>query len=447
MSERARICLVEDDELLGESLCERFLIEGLPYEWFKDRRSATLALARRKFSIVLCDLRLPDGSGADIFQSLDPITRPPFVFMTGFGSIDEAVGLLRAGAADFLTKPFDLDSLMARVERLRGAPAAEADDPELGISPLMRKIEALLTRLAETLEPVLISGESGVGKEVVARMVHERAAKHRGGDWVAVNCGAIPETLIEAELFGYVRGAFTGAARAHKGLIEQANGGTLFLDEIGDMPLSVQVRLLRVLQDRKVMRIGAETTTPVDFRLVCATHRDLPAMVRKEQFREDLYYRIKVITVHIPPLRERREDILWLAERMLTELRQSAKAPLAQLNLEAQQALFAHVWPGNVRELNHLLRRALALSTGPVLSAADFFPTEDQSLGDSQPDASRSLSEHLELSERAFLIAMLREHKGAISEAAARMGISRKTLWEKMRRYRIEKQQFGNVEA
>ncbi|MBA3595946.1 MAG: sigma-54-dependent Fis family transcriptional regulator [Methylibium sp.] len=441
MSATNKICLVEDDELLGETLCERFRIEGLPADWFKTGREALLALERRRYALAICDLRLPDMSGAAIFEALDAAKRPPFVFMTGFGSIDEAVGLLKAGAVDFVTKPFDLDQLMARVHGFCAAAPAGRDEPLLGISPSMRKIEALTDRLAESVESVLISGESGVGKEVIAALLHRKGGKHRTGEWVAVNCAGIPEALIEAELFGYVRGAFTGAARAHRGLIEQANGGTLFLDEIGDMPLGMQSRLLRVLQERKVTRIGAESATPVDFRLVCATHRDLPAMVRAGLFREDLYYRINVITVAAPPLRERREDIVWLADRMLAELGSSNTRPSCRLTLEAQQALFTHGWPGNVRELNHVLRRALALGAGPVLQAADLFPAAPGSAA--QSPAGRvggSLNEHMETAERAFVIAVLREHKGLVTEAATRLGISRKTLWEKMRRYGIDRQ-------
>lgn len=437
------ICLVEDDELLGETLCERFRIEGLRFEWFKEGQTALLSLERRRFAVVLCDLRLPGLSGTEIFEALDPDTRPPFIFMTGFGSIDEAVGLLKAGAADFITKPFDLDQLMARIHRYCQAAPPDVDTPILGISPPMRKIDTLLTRLTDSTEPVLVCGESGVGKEVVARLLHDRSRRTRGGEWVAVNCAAIPEALIEAELFGYVRGAFTGAARAHRGFVEQANGGTLFLDEIGDMPLSMQSRLLRTLQDRRVTRIGAESSTPVDFRLICATHRDLPAMVRAGQFREDLYYRINVITVQVPPLRDRREDILWLADRMLDELR-PGRRQRGGLSLAAQQALFSHAWPGNVRELNHLLRRALALGAGPHLDATDLFADADAAPAESTALAAdtRSLSEHLERTERAFLIDTLQTHRGAITEAAARLGISRKTLWEKMRRHGIDKQQF-----
>ena len=441
MSTTMKVCLVEDDALLGESLSERFRIEGLPFEWFREALPAQLALERRRYGVVLCDLRLPDLSGAELFESIDPAARPPFIFMTGFGSIDEAVGLLKSGAADFITKPFDLDQLMVRVHAFCAAAPAEVQDASLGLSPPMRKIETMLERLAESMEPVLICGESGAGKEVVARRLHAFSTARRGGEWVAVNCAAIPEALIEAELFGYVRGAFTGASRAHRGFVEQANGGTLFLDEIGDMPLHMQSRLLRALQERRITRIGAESSTPVDFRLMCATHRDLPAMVRAGQFREDLYYRINVITLQVPPLRDRREDILWFADRMLQELQRGGRRKA--LSLGAQQALFAHPWPGNVRELNHVLRRALALGSGAVIEATDLFEQTHAQLSDAGTEVARSLGEHLEVAERAFLVDALQAHRGAVAEAAARLGISRKTLWEKMRRHGIDKQQFG----
>ncbi|HEX6704865.1 MAG TPA: sigma-54 dependent transcriptional regulator [Albitalea sp.] len=448
MTATRSICLVEDDELLGETLCERFRIDGLAFDWYRGGRDALIALECRHYAAVLCDLRLPDTSGQAIFESLDTMGRPPFVFMTGFGSIDEAVALLKAGAVDFVTKPFDLDQLMLRMHRLCGDDLSSEEAPVLGISPSMRKIEALLARLEDSVEPVLITGESGVGKEVVARLLHDRSSEQRPGEWIVVNCAAIPEGLIEAELFGYVKGAFTGAVRQHRGFIEQANGGTLFLDEIGDMPLPMQTRLLRVLQERKITRIGAESPTPVDFRLICATHRDLAAMVRVGQFREDLYYRINVIGINVPPLRDRREDILWLADRMLSELPRRAKASAPQLSLAAQQALYASAWPGNARELNHVLRRAVALSSSQTLDTIDLF---GEAAPDKSADASRtveevpkSLSDHLETSERAFLIATLRDFGGAVGEAATRLGISRKTLWEKMKRHGIDRRQIAS---
>ena len=440
MSKDTAICLIEDDALLGETLSDRFRMEGLGFDWHRTGESAALSFVRRKYSVVLCDLRLPDMSGKDLFDSLEPAERPPFIFMTGFGTIDEAVSLLKSGAEDFVTKPFDLDALMQRLSRLVATAPPLETGPVLGLSPSMRKIETLIERLTDSIEPVLITGESGVGKEVVSRLLHERSRPQRIGEWVAVNCAALPEGLIEAELFGYTRGAFTGAARAHKGLIEQANGGTLFLDEVGDMPLGMQSRLLRVLQERRVTRIGAESPTPVDFRLVCATHRDLPAMVRSGHFREDLYYRINVIAIRIPPLRDRREDILWLADRMLSEL---ARRPgtAKTLSLEAQQRLYAHSWPGNVRQLNHVLRRAIALGHHASISPGELFPDDAPAADAAPPAAATSLSEHLDRSERAYLVSVVQACDGAVGEAASRMGISRKTLWEKMKRHGIDRQQ------
>ena len=435
------LCLIEDDALLGETLSDRFRMEGLRFDWHRTGESALLSLQRRRYSAALCDLRLPDTSGKEVFDSLDPGLRPPFIFMTGFGTIDEAVSLLKSGAEDFVTKPFDLDALMQRLHRLVGATRPDETGPLLGLSPSMRKIETLIQRLTESIEPVLISGESGVGKEVVSKLLHERSQPARAGEWIAVNCAALPEGLIEAELFGYTRGAFTGAARAHKGLIEQANGGTLFLDEVGDMPLGMQSRLLRVLQERRVTRIGAEAATPVDFRLVCATHRDLPAMVQAGLFREDLYYRINVIAIQIPPLRDRREDILWLADRMLSELAGRPAKSHRTLTLEAQQRLYAHPWPGNVRQLNHVLRRAIALGRDTSISSSDLFQDELSSLT-AQPASATSLSEHLDRSERAYLVSVVQECEGAVGEAATRMGISRKTLWEKMKRHGIDRQRL-----
>ena len=437
------ICVIEDDALLGETITDRLRIEGLPFDWHRTAESAQLGLARRRYSAALCDLRLPDGSGKEIFESLDQEERPPFIFMTGFGTIDEAVSLLKSGAEDFVTKPFDLDALIQRLQRLVGVAERNETGPVLGLSPSMRKIETLIQRLTESVEPVLISGESGVGKEVVSRLLHEQSSAHRPGEWVAVNCAALPEGLIEAELFGYTRGAFTGAARAHKGLIEQANGGTLFLDEVGDMPLGMQGRLLRVLQERRVTRIGAESATPVDFRLVCATHRDLPAMVHAGQFREDLYYRINVIAIHIPPLRERREDILWLADKMLSELAGRQANSRRTLSLDAQQRLYAHPWPGNVRQLNHVLRRAIALGRDKTIGSADLFQEDSSSIPTSPPTSlASSLSDHLDRSERAYLVSVIQECDGAVGEAATRMGISRKTLWEKMKRHGIDRQRL-----
>jgi DNA-binding NtrC family response regulator len=296
----------------------------------------------------------------------------------------------------------------------------------------MRHIEGLLPRLAASRSAVLISGESGVGKEQVARALHRAGDPEGKTPFVAVNCGAIPENLIESELFGHERGAFTGADRERRGVFEQADGGSLFLDEIGEMPPSMQVKLLRAIQDRMVVRVGGATPHKVDIRLICATHHDLKAMVDKGRFREDLYYRIHVIHLDVPPLRARQEDILWLAARFLDERAGKSEARRT-LTADAERAMTRYPWPGNVRELQHCLERASVLSLTPQLNAESLFgssgtlPAEDDGLR--QP-----LCDHLQECERAYIRRALTECDGRIADTAARLGISRKNLWEKMRK-------------
>jgi DNA-binding NtrC family response regulator len=293
----------------------------------------------------------------------------PFIFITGYGAVDQAVRLLKLGAQDYVTKPFDVGELIAKIRALceRLQPMTDVAST-LGISAGMRQIEGLLPRLAASRSAVLISGESGAGKEEVARALHRIGDPTGKTPFVAVNCGAIPENLIESELFGHDKGAFTGAERERKGVFEQADGGTLFLDEIGEMPPTMQVKLLRAIQDRAIVHVGGATRRQVDIRLVCATHHDLKAMVEQGRFREDLYYRIHVVHLHVPPLRERQEDILWLAARLL-DARAARGEARRTLSPEAEHALARYPWPGNVRELAHCLERACVLSLAPQLRA------------------------------------------------------------------------------
>jgi DNA-binding NtrC family response regulator len=343
------------------------------------------------------------------------------------------VRLLKLGAHDYVTKPFNVGELIAKIRGLcERQQSAASTDARLGISTAMRHIEGLLPRLAASRSAVLISGESGVGKEQVARALHRAGDPEGKTPFVAVNCGAIPENLIESELFGHERGAFTGADRERRGVFEQADGGSLFLDEIGEMPPSMQVKLLRAIQDRMVVRVGGATPHKVDIRLICATHHDLKAMVDKGRFREDLYYRIHVIHLDVPPLRARQEDILWLAARFLDERAGKSEARRT-LTADAERAMTRYPWPGNVRELQHCLERASVLSLTPQLNAESLFgssgtlPAEDDGLR--QP-----LCDHLQECERAYIRRALTECDGRIADTAARLGISRKNLWEKMRK-------------
>jgi transcriptional regulator with PAS, ATPase and Fis domain len=306
------------------------------------------------------------------------------------------------------------------------------ENSQLGVSPSMRRIAETLPRLARHASAVLITGESGVGKEHVAQRFHQLAFNNKTA-FVAVNCAAIPESLLESELFGFERGAFTGAGKTKRGYFEQADGGTLFLDEIGEMPLSMQAKLLRVLQDRTITRVGGEESIKVDFKLVCATHRDLREMVDQQQFREDLYYRIHVIQVRIPPLRERQDDIRWLLRHYVDNFNRANPQESRRIDPCTEEVLCRYAWPGNIRELKHAVERACILSPGPLLDAEAFFG-EGLDGGEGQGALSPSLAEYLQSCEKNYLQIVLEKHGGHMTHTAEALGISRKTLWEKMRR-------------
>lgn len=434
-----RICLIEDDEIMGEALSDRFELENFKCDWFKTGREGAQALASRHYDIAICDIQLPDINGEELFVQLKETETalPAFVFTTGYGTIDRAVRLLKLGAHDYLTKPLDIHALLKTVRMLcsKSRPAL-AGENILGISSAMRHIESLLPRLAKGASSVLITGESGVGKEWVARAIYRQQDPEGHTPFTAVNCGALAESLLEAELFGYVKGAFTGAVRDKKGLFELANGGTLFLDEVAEMSPSMQVKLLRAIQEREIVRVGAETPIPIDIKLVCATHQDLKQMVELGKFREDLYYRIHVIHLHIPPLRERKDDILWLTGQLL-EAWSSENADARTLDQSAEKALLDHPWPGNIRELKHCLERACVLSQQTRLSAELLF-------GDiSAPPAELSggigsLNDYMQVSEKKYIEDRLCANDRRIAETAAELGISRKTLWEKMKKLQIQ---------
>ena len=445
MTGKPRICLIEDDEIMGESLCDRFALEDFDYDWFKNGASALAHLGRSDYAAVVSDIRLPDMDGEHIFREaiLRGGTLPPWIFITGYGSIDRAVNLLKLGATDYITKPFDLDALIERLKALSTVPvtthAVTEIPPRLGISPVMRKIEALLPRLAAQAGTLLITGESGVGKEEVARLIHELDPATAPRQMIALNCASVPESLIEAELFGYEKGAFTGAMRTKPGVFEQADGSTLFLDEIGDMPLVMQAKLLRVIQERVIVRVGGEKPIPIRLRLICATHRDLRQMVERGLFREDLFYRIHVIHLRIPALRERRDDIPWLCRRFLDDFAMQHPDSRKRLSPQAERLLLAHDWPGNIRELKHAIERACILSPGSVLEVEHLFEHTIPAETTTVPGASQktTLSEYLQSCERQFILQTLQTHHGHLGQTASSLGISRKNLWEKMKKLGI----------
>ncbi len=424
---------------MGESLRDRLLLEGFDLDWFREGRPALAALRESGYDAVISDVRLPDLSGEDVFARVVRETgrAPPFVFITAYASVDRAVQMLKRGAVDYVTKPFDITDLVGKIRALVGAPeaapAANANT-SLGESAAMRALAAVAPRIAARARTVLIIGESGVGKEVFARHLHALAPGHRARPFVAVNCGAIPETLLEASFFGHERGAFTGADRLKRGHFEQAHGGTLFLDEIGELPPAMQVKLLRAIQEREVQRLGSEASIPVDVRVICATNRDLRAEAAAGRFREDLYYRINAVQLRIPPLRERPDDVLWLVRRLLEEQAARLGEPPRTLGAAARARVLAHDWPGNVRELRNRIERACVLSGRAVLEPSDLFADVIRVEHES-PAPLPTLERYMAAAEADYIAAVLARHAGRVAASAAALGISRKTLWEKMKRH------------
>ncbi len=441
MLQNQRFCVIEDDEIMRESLRDRFELEGFECDCFATAKEAMEQIGRKHYKVIISDIRLPDMNGEELFKQLiarEPFL-PPWLFITAYGTVDRAVSLLKLGATDYITKPFDLDELIEKLQSLSSHPNQSFVPeiaPILGISSTMRKITETLPRLAKQANRILITGESGVGKEVVAREIHRLNPKRAEHPFVAVNCGALPENLLEAELFGFEKGAFTGAFRNKKGLFEQAHKGTLFLDEIGDMPKAMQVKLLRALQEQRVTRIGGEEEIPVDIHLICATHQDLKTMVEQGAFREDLFYRIHLIHLRIPPLRERKEDILWLAQRFLEEYASQACECRKLITAEIEQLMLSHPWPGNVRELRNAIERACILSEGGKLESHALF---DQSAQQTQSllCESDNLSGFLHTCERSFILQAITRHNWHMGQTAQHLGISRKNLWEKMKKLGI----------
>ncbi len=378
--------LVIDDEPDLRTLYELSLLrEGYEIDSAGSVAEALTHLGERGYQVVITDMKLPDGSGLDVLRWLEQRGRPEkTLVITAFGSAENAVEALKAGAYDYLTKPVDLRqfrlvvaSALGRApperEERRAAPRAPkgAMDRLVGESSALREVRSLVERVARSMAPVLVNGESGTGKELVARAIHDHGPR-KPQRFVAVNCGAIPENLLEAEFFGYRKGAFTGANEDREGFFQAADGGTLFLDEIGDLPLAMQSKLLRAIQERSVRPVGAVAEAPVNVRLLSATHKDLGAEVAAGRFRQDLYYRLNVIQIRVPPLRERLDDLAPISANVLARIaRDAGVSPTPKLTAAALQTLERYAFPGNVRELENLLHRALALSGAEWIDAAD----------------------------------------------------------------------------
>jgi two-component system response regulator HydG len=422
-------------------------------------KSAISALEAEQMRAVVCDLRLPDGDGLEVLRALHARSPAvPFILMTAYGTVGTAVQAMREGAYDYVTKPFDPDDLRAIVERAIAQSAilarSEGDDSPadtfagmLGRSPAMRELFRLIERVAATDATVLVLGETGTGKELVARAIHDRSARVQRA-LVPVNCAAIARSLIESELFGYARGAFTGAVGDRAGIFEAADKSTLFLDEIGELRTTLQAKLTRVLESRTIRRIGETRERPVDVRLVAATHRNLRAMVKTRTFREDLWFRLNVCVLEIPPLRARAGDIPLLALHFLAERAPLVRSPAIRFSDGVMAALAAHSWPGNVRELRSVVDRMSIHASGPEITI-DALPAElrsklsvrPPSVSSDEPLADLSLREALaasrEATSRRYVIAVLRRFGGDVNAAAQHAGIERESFYRLLRRHAI----------
>jgi len=431
-----RILLVEDDDNLREALLETLALGGFAVVTASDGSEALRRLAEQSYALIISDIQMQPMSGLELLAAVREQYRDiPMMLMTAFGTVPQAVQAIRQGAMDYLVKPVEVKQLLERVRRFQKAAGSAfelvAADPET------QSLVSLARKVAAVDISVLLSGPSGSGKEVFARFIHNESER-AGAPFVAVNCAAIPEQMLEAELFGHEKGAFTGAARVREGKFESADGGTLLLDEITEMDLGLQVKLLRVLQEREVERLGSNRVIPLNVRVIATTNRDLAAEVAAGRFREDLYYRLNVFPLHLPPLRERPGDIEPLALRALS-LHARGRPP--GLAAAALRRLRAHPWPGNVRELDNVIQRALVLSSGvEELQADDLFfePSAPVSPTGATPvtDRSPNLQATLEERECDEIVAILREEDGHRGRAAERLGISPRTLRYKLSRIR-----------
>jgi two-component system, NtrC family, response regulator PilR len=435
--------LVVDDE---PDLCELLSIT-LQRMDLSPRTANGVGMAQRmlkteQFDLCLTDMQLPDGNGLDLVEWMQQYTPSvPVAVITAHGSMETAVRALKLGAFDFVSKPLDLAGLRKLVTsaiKLSGSSDTDTSvfGPRLlGSSSAMQHMREMIGRVARSQAPVHIYGESGTGKELVAKLIHESGPRH-DGPFVPVNCGAIPTELMESELFGHKRGSFTGAVSDKKGLIQSAEGGTLFLDEIADLPLHMQVKLLRVIQEKAVRPVGEQAEVAVDVRILSATHKNLSHLVAEGKFREDLFYRVNVIELRVPSLRERPEDVPELAEAVLRRLGRRMKITAPALGKDALAALQSYAFPGNVRELENILERAITLSTGGEISAADIQlrPTPIASIGAASGTAASALGDHLEDIERDAILKALEQSRYNKTAAAKVLGMSFRAL-----RYRIKK--------
>lgn len=442
-----KVLLVEDDRALREALADTLLLAGHDYRAVGSAEDALEAVEQESFSLVVSDVNMPGMDGHQLLGLLRA-RQPqlPVLLMTAHGAVEPAVDAMRQGAADYLVKPFEPKALIELVARhALGVISANEGEGPIAFEPASAQLLELAARVARSDSTVLISGESGTGKEVLARYIHQQSTRAKQ-PFIAINCAAIPDNMLEATLFGHEKGSFTGAIAAQAGKFEQADGGTILLDEISEMPLGLQAKLLRVLQEREVERVGARKPIQLDIRVVATTNRDLAGEVAAGRFREDLFYRLSVFPLAWRPLRERPADIIPLAERLLNNHVKKMKHAQARLSAEAQACLIAYPWPGNVRELDNAIQRALILQQGGLIQPQDFclamgsgvapLPTLAPAPVVVETETAGALGDDLRRREFQMIIDTLRAERGRRKEAAERLGISPRTLRYKLAQMR-----------
>ncbi|MEW6410486.1 MAG: sigma-54 dependent transcriptional regulator [Nitrospirota bacterium] len=441
------ILLIEDEKLMRITLTDALKESGYDVHPYSTGKDAIQAFNEADFDVVVADIRLPDMDGKYILKHCVENKHDTIVIlMTAYGTIKDAVEAMKFGAYDYITKPFSLDEFFLIIRKAIEYRNLKEENIRLkkdlhkcycypniiGESDAMKEVFSIIEKVADTDSTILIHGESGTGKELIATTIHYNS-KRKDRPLIKVSCAALPETLLESELFGYEKGAFTGAIKRKQGRFELANGGTIFLDEIGDIPLSIQAKLLRVLQDKSFERLGGTETFTVDVRVIAATNKNLEDMVKKGYFREDLFFRLNVIPLYLPPLRERRGDILLLIEYFLDRYNKKFSKNV-RFSKETIETLCRYTYPGNIRELENIVERCVALSEGNTIEKVDLpphlFRNDRRKLG--------SLDEVLTEVEREHILRVLKTTKGNKTKAAEMLGISRKTLWEKMNAYGIE---------
>ncbi|HWB13455.1 MAG TPA: sigma-54 dependent transcriptional regulator [Pirellulales bacterium] len=455
---KAVILIADDDATIRGNLALLLSSEGYQVREAENGRQALDLLGGADINLALLDLKMPELDGLGVLRECQgQLEETPVIVITAFGGSREAIEAMKLGAFDYITKPFDLDevlftlrraltqqALIAQVRTLeseRGDRLLPGSEEELiGRTPAMMEVFKTIGRVAATQEPVLVVGESGTGKELVAGAIHA-SSDRAAGRFIKVNSAALSPTLLESELFGHERGAFTGAVAQRVGRFEQAHGGTLFLDEIGDLDIDLQAKLLRVVQMGRFERVGGNETVAVDVRIISATNRDLPALIAEGKFREDLWYRLNVVTISLPPLRERRDDIPLIAQRIVARLAEKYRWPHLALSAEAVEFLKTQPWPGNVRELQNVLARAAALSRGRLILPDDLSPTVRQaspaSEARAEPARGLQLKEILAETERRVISRALEQTNWNRTRAAQELGISRRQLFDKIRQYEL----------